>query len=37
MKVETLCQNYEADFALYNPDYEDDGVWEEEVQALKLV
>lgn len=32
-----LAQNYVADFALYDPDYEDDGVWEEEVTALKAM
>ncbi len=32
-----LAQNYVADFALYDPDYEDDGVWEEEVSALKAM
>jgi len=30
-------QNYVADFALYDPGYEDDGVWEEEVTALKAL
>ncbi len=30
-------QNYVADFALYDPGYEDDGVWEEEVTALKAM
>ncbi len=28
------CPSCVADFALYDPDYEDDGVWEEEVTAL---
>lgn len=28
------CPQCQADFAIYNPDYEDDGVWEEEVAAL---
>jgi len=32
-----FAQNYVADFALYDPDYEDDGVWEEEVAALKAM
>jgi len=32
-----FSQNYVADFALYDPDYEDDGVWEEEVAALKAM
>jgi len=31
------CQNYIADFALYNPGYEDDGVWQEEVTALEAI
>ena len=31
------AQNYVADFALYDPGYEDDGVWEEEVTALKAL
>ncbi len=30
-------QNYVADFALYDPSYENDGVWEEEVKALKAL
>ena len=30
-------QNYNADFALYDPSYENDGVWEEEVKALKAL
>lgn len=30
----TSCPSCIADFALYNPSYEDDGVWEEEVTAL---
>lgn len=29
------CPACLADFALYDPDYEDDGVWEEEVSALQ--
>ncbi len=33
----TFSQNYVADFALYDPSYEDDGVWEEEVTALKAL
>ncbi len=31
------CPNCVADFALYDPSYEDDGVWEEEVTALKAM
>ncbi len=29
------CPRCETDFAIYNPRYEDDGVWEEEVTALE--
>lgn len=29
------CPSCIADFAVYNPQYEDDGVWEEEVTALE--
>ena len=29
------CPQCIADFAIYNPSYEDDGVWEEEVTALE--
>jgi len=32
-----FSQNYVADFALYDPSYENDGVWEEEVTALKAM
>ncbi len=32
-----IAQNYSADFALYDPAYENDGVWEEEVKALKAL
>lgn len=32
-----IAQNFEADFALYDPEYENDGVWEEEVSALKTM
>ena len=32
-----FAQNYSADFALYDPSYENDGVWEEEVKALKAM
>ncbi len=31
------CPECMADFALYDPDYEDDGVWEEETKALKAM
>lgn len=31
------CPECIADFALYDPDYEDDGVWEEETRALKTM
>lgn len=31
------CPQCVADFALYNPSYENDGVWEEEVKALKAM
>lgn len=33
--AESDCLECVADFAIYNPDYEDDGVWEEEVVALE--
>ena len=33
----SFSQNYNADFALYDPSYENDGVWEEEVKALKAL
>ncbi len=32
-----FSQNYVADFALYDPNYENDGVWEEEVVALQAM
>jgi len=31
------CPACVADFALYDPGYEDDGVWEEEVTALEAM
>lgn len=31
------CPSCVADFALYDPSYEDDGVWEEEITALKAM
>lgn len=31
------CSSCAFDFALYDPSYEDDGVWEEEVTALKAM
>jgi len=33
----TACPACVADFALYDPSYEDDGVWEEDVTALEAI